>query len=233
MRNRSIQIKVIKALYAKSGNICAFPGCSCKLLMDNENISEICHIQRLNPESARYNAHLSNTEVNSIDNLILLCPTHHSLVDQQPLKYTVEWLKKIKATHENWVAQQLHNCDDNPKIFYKELQKIFQESQFDAIFLEQNFCSPFPDSFIDSVEIGYLRIRKLLENKCALNISGETKEELYLFTVLMERVITVVAIKSYPSNSDYATPSYNEQDKKFIKEYIETIRKLYIKHRFK
>ena len=104
MANRSLQSKVIKELYARSGNMCAFPGCFCKLFFNGMNISEICHIQGLNPNSARHNSSLSDTEVNSIENLILLCPTHHSLVDQKPSKYTVECLKEMKATHEEWVA---------------------------------------------------------------------------------------------------------------------------------
>lgn len=232
MANRSLQSKVIKELYARSGNTCAFPGCSCKLFFNGTNISEICHIQGLNPNSARHNSSLSDTEVNSIENLILLCSTHHSLVDQKPSKYTVECLTEMKATHEEWVAQRLHNGNNSQEAFYTELQKIFQESQFDMIFLEQNFCTPFQDCFFESVEMGYAKIRDLLNSDCALSISSHIKKDLYSFTQLIEYTITGVAMGCFSNGAGYAIPRYHKQDEEAIRENMEQIRQIYVKYRF-
>lgn len=232
MGNRYLKPNVIKKLYAKSGNICAFPECSCELFFDEANLSEICHIQGLNPNSARYNPKLSDDEANSIENLILLCQTHHSLVDQKPLEYTVECLKEMKAKHEAWVAQQLHNCNNGQKDFYIKLQKIFQESRFDMIFLEQNFCTSFPDWYFDAVEEGYLKIRDLLNNECALNIPAKTRKELYSFTQAAEYIITGVAIGCHSNEAGYAIPRYSEQDEDTIRELTEQIQKIYVKYRF-
>lgn len=103
--DRYISSKVIKELYEKSGNKCAFPNCRCELFYDETNMGEICHIEGLKPESVRYNPALSDNQRNSIENLILLCPSHHKLIDSQNSKYTVEQLKQMKASHEDWIAK--------------------------------------------------------------------------------------------------------------------------------
>ena len=49
------------------------------------------------------------------ENLILLCNTHHQLVDSQPETYTVERLRGIKGDHERWVEQRLgQGVDEDP-----------------------------------------------------------------------------------------------------------------------
>jgi predicted restriction endonuclease len=36
----------------------------------------------------------------SFDNLILLCPTHHTIIDRDPAQYTTDSLKQMKANHQ-------------------------------------------------------------------------------------------------------------------------------------
>jgi hypothetical protein len=45
--------------------------------------------------------------VDEYENLILLCKTHHKLVDDQPVKFDVTNLKRMKAKHEAWVQLSL------------------------------------------------------------------------------------------------------------------------------
>jgi hypothetical protein len=40
-------------------------------------------------------------------NLILLCPTHHRMIDRQRSTWTVERLLQLKADHERWVDERL------------------------------------------------------------------------------------------------------------------------------
>lgn len=44
---------------------------------------------------------LSNDELNHYDNLILLCPTHHKMIDKDPEKYSSADLHKMKDDHES------------------------------------------------------------------------------------------------------------------------------------
>lgn len=107
---RKIQDTTRRRLYANSGNICAMYNCDEELIYANSaNLSEICHIEAVNEDGARYNANSSNEEVNSYDNLLLLCPTCHKIVDskQNEHLYTVDYMKRMKNVHENRVREAI------------------------------------------------------------------------------------------------------------------------------
>lgn len=107
LNSRSYSSKTIKILYAKSGNRCYMPGCNKELINSTSgeeyNISEIAHISSLNYKDLRYNPELTEDDLNSPENLILLCPNHHKEIDaiENRDKYTIEYLKKIKKKHED------------------------------------------------------------------------------------------------------------------------------------
>jgi hypothetical protein len=61
---------------------------------------EVCHIKGVRPGSARYDPDQSDVERHAYANLILMCPTHHTVIDDDEEAYTVERLCKIKAGHE-------------------------------------------------------------------------------------------------------------------------------------
>lgn len=108
-KGRSYSTLTIKKLYALSGNNCSFPGCTVKLLnnVDDKNLSNICHIEDANQsthQSDRYNSNMTDKERSGYDNLILLCPNHH-VETNDPKKYTVEGLRKMKKDHETSVEQ--------------------------------------------------------------------------------------------------------------------------------
>lgn len=98
----SISTSIIKRLYATSGNTCSFPVCK-EVLVDKNgvHIGEIAHIEAEKPGGARYNSNQSGTERFGYENLILVCPNHHTLIDKDSYKYSVNVLKEIKANHES------------------------------------------------------------------------------------------------------------------------------------
>jgi len=56
-------LATIKALFAKSGNQCAFPGCNHVLVTDkNLFVGELCHIEAAAPGGPRYNDKMSDKE---------------------------------------------------------------------------------------------------------------------------------------------------------------------------
>ena len=104
---KKITEKVIKQLYAKSGNQCAFPGCGERLFNEEGvNLSNICHIEAAEKEGQRYNENSTDDDKRSYENLILLCPKHHKIIDEQG-GYTVEELKEMKRLHEIEVSKRL------------------------------------------------------------------------------------------------------------------------------
>lgn len=59
-------------------------------------VGEICHITASRPKGPRYNAKLAAEERDAFANLILFCPTHHKIVDSDPVRYTPELLRDLK-----------------------------------------------------------------------------------------------------------------------------------------
>lgn len=101
----------LKRLYGKSGNCCAYPKCQEELIYENGNLSDICHIEALNPEGSRFNISIDITDKdrNSEHNLILLCKNHHHIIDQKDENgsphYSTDHLKAMKREHELLFAQ--------------------------------------------------------------------------------------------------------------------------------
>ncbi len=110
MAKRDYSILTLKRLYGKSGNCCAHPNCHEALINEEGNLSDICHIEALNPEGPRYNtsSDITNKDRNSESNLILLCKNHHHIIDQKRADgswyFSTEQLKAMKRNHEQRFA---------------------------------------------------------------------------------------------------------------------------------
>lgn len=102
-----------RKLFARSGNRCAFPECRRVLTADGSPpdrlvvLGEMAHIAADRPDGPRGNHPLPMAERNRAENLILLCNTHHQLIDSQPQTYTVQRLRAMKEGHEQWVENSL------------------------------------------------------------------------------------------------------------------------------
>lgn len=91
---------VLRELYLKSGNQCAFPGCN-RLIISSEGtyIGQLCHIEAASEGGQRFNSTSNNKERRSLGNLMLMCYEHHRLTDDVNL-YPVERMREIKYLHE-------------------------------------------------------------------------------------------------------------------------------------
>jgi hypothetical protein len=76
-------VATIKRLFAVSGNRCAFPGCELPLVDEASGnvLGEMCHIRARSPDGPRYDPEQTEEERHGFGNLVLLCPTHHAIVD--------------------------------------------------------------------------------------------------------------------------------------------------------
>jgi len=63
-------------------------------------LGEICHIKARSPDGPRYDPAQTDEERHSSENLLLLCPSHHKIVDDNPEEYITERLLEIKSQHE-------------------------------------------------------------------------------------------------------------------------------------
>lgn len=93
-----------KRLWGKSGNRCA----KCRLPLTHPGsglareavVGEEAHIIGERSGAARYRP-LPAAERDAYENRILLCPTDHTIVDEQPELWTVEALIALKGAHED------------------------------------------------------------------------------------------------------------------------------------
>ena len=104
-----MKLNEVKMLWARSGNRCAFANCHIEMAPAGTaaTLGEIAHIVAKSPDGPRGNSPLPLESRDDYDNLILLCPTHHSIADSNPTQWPVELLHRLKREHEHWVTAQL------------------------------------------------------------------------------------------------------------------------------
>lgn len=110
---RNYSRKTIKVLFALSGNQCAEPSCSAPIIQSQSAdsdvlvVGQIAHIYALNVDGPRGRSDLTESELNGVSNLILLCPTHHVVVDGQYESYPANILREWKDRHERQFSGRL------------------------------------------------------------------------------------------------------------------------------
>ena len=93
-------LATVKRLFAVSHNRCAFPKCSQPLVHEEKLTGRICHIQAASPGGPRFESLQSAEDRDHFDNLLLLCPIHHDVIDADELAYTTARLQAMKSDHE-------------------------------------------------------------------------------------------------------------------------------------
>lgn len=94
-----------KILFAKSWNLCAFPKCDAPVIAEDggesKPLAEMAHMIARSDDGPRSDSTLALKDRNKAANLILLCPTHHTLVDKFEHQYNVHVLREMKLKHES------------------------------------------------------------------------------------------------------------------------------------
>lgn len=126
----TLKEKVRVYLALNSGGICAHPECQVRLtegpIGDDEGaiIGVVAHIFGEKQGSARYDPTKTLEFLNSTENLIYLCPTHHTLIDKQPETYSVEVLLHWKSEHEMRMREV--TSEGSVEVSYDELQRAIK-----------------------------------------------------------------------------------------------------------
>ncbi|TBD04569.1 hypothetical protein ELH21_09275 [Rhizobium leguminosarum] len=105
MANTGPSITDIKLLFARSGNRCAFPKCTAPMALGDTLTGEVCHIKGVRLGSARHDPDQTPSERHHYANLVLMCSTHHTVIDDDEKSYTNERLLEIKREHEATATQ--------------------------------------------------------------------------------------------------------------------------------
>lgn len=151
-----ITLQTTKVLWSRAHNQCAFPGCQQSLTDDAKNaktgevrtnpLGEQAHIRSHRPNGPRYDP--DYRDVHAYENLILLCPTHHTKIDANDgAEFTVNDLVQMRAKHETqaqrreidttirmYTAQQ-YGVDD--KVLFEQVE--LNGPSVDAMFVDVPF----------------------------------------------------------------------------------------------
>jgi hypothetical protein len=128
--------ETVRELFVKSGNECAFPGCTHRIInQEGVFIAEMCHIEAAEKGGHRFNPDMSNEDRRHFSNLMLMCHAHHKITDNAE-KYPVARLKKMKKKHEATYTKAADKIlkaivDDAIKNVPKKPRSL---ARFDALF---------------------------------------------------------------------------------------------------
>ncbi|AXB80434.1 HNH endonuclease [Novosphingobium sp. P6W] len=111
----AITQKSIKLLWANAAGLCAFSDCRERLALKeagefaSHTIGEMAHICGDKVGSNRHDPHHSAEERDGYENLILLCPTHHRMIDRREneRRFQVGMLHGLKLRHEEFIRERL------------------------------------------------------------------------------------------------------------------------------
>lgn len=126
------------------------------------NFGELAHIHAVGGKGPRHCKDMSREELNSTNNLMLLCQEHHKMIDDNPTIFNGEYLREKKFEHESRVIKvtgvdNLTTCkmvsyctqiDDNEIMYHeKEFKKALIKEN---LVPEQDKCIDLASSFHDT-----------------------------------------------------------------------------------
>ncbi|WCF08320.1 HNH endonuclease [Paenibacillus thiaminolyticus] len=127
----SISDKTRKILWGRSGSRCSI--CKLELIIDETEkddssiVGEECHIISGQRNGPRHDPNRPKDEIDTYENLILLCRIHHKMIDDQPETFTENIIKQIKVNHELWVSARL-NQQDSKQLRIKRIRENIPET---------------------------------------------------------------------------------------------------------
>lgn len=135
-----------RKLLSSSGGFCAKPDCHKDLfpLFDNgevTNIEELAHIVGKKTKGPRGLSFKGTIERDNYENLIVLCPTCHTIIDKNPSLYTENIIKEWKKNHEERISAlfSLTKCVTRGEA-REEVCPLFLENR--SIF---DYCGPYSE----------------------------------------------------------------------------------------
>lgn len=128
----AIDDKDLKLLWGKAAGRCSYPGCQKDLtpILLNSGavvLGEMAHVIGRKAGAARSDAAMGIDD--SYPNLILLCPTHHTLIDKAPRDFPVELLRKWKADWEGQVSASFPQVADRANLFREIHARLAENHQ--------------------------------------------------------------------------------------------------------
>lgn len=208
MTSRYYTSPTLKKLFALSGNQCACPECSEIMVNEQRDVfGEICHIRGLEQNSKRHDSSLTIPQMNDYENLIVLCPNHHTKADLEPDTYTIEYLETMKKKHEEKFISNPYDVDENTlqalQYHFKQRQININESNGTQLNTQSGNIQNYTiNNIVDLEKFGQV----IFENNYPRILSNVTDiakaSAMEYIQTLMEKAKTELTEEDIPSFSD-------------------------------
>lgn len=210
MSRLALKREALITLFAKSGNVCSFPGCTHELVTArNLFVGQICHIEAANPGGQRYNSDSTDDDRRCAANLLLLCYRHHKETDDIAA-FDASALRLMKQQHESKHGQKpfkvneafLYRLEAEMQSYWSGLQTANETLHFaPAVAVVLNTRTKVVDQFID-VSKAVSRLSEIL----AVFAEADSKlnEEIRLHLTTLGYDIT-----AYDDVTYYKNPFFN------------------------
>ena len=173
----TIPERVSRLLIAHSGGYCQNPSCNNDLFVyfdsgEVTSIEELAHIIGQSRKGPRGDDELEISKRNVYDNVLLLCPNCHSMVDKVPGEFPIHTLKKWKEGH----VQRIRNAFCGPHFENRqELRNKYRELLRENNEIYKTYgpnISKMEDPLADEAEMWHelIRTRLLPNNRSILNL---------------------------------------------------------------
>ncbi|MBC3487123.1 HNH endonuclease [Pseudomonas sp. SWRI50] len=211
----AVKPKAFKELYGKAAGRCAmckgfasvFKEKVCEIELSNRNLSEAAHVIAKKKKGPRGEDGYSGN-IDDYENLILLCPTHHKAVDDNPDKFSSDWLRRKKRELEQWVENNL--APDNRRLHDVNcLRMLMEVLAFTQI---RGQCEDLPDSFDSNL----LEVGSILDEFCVVApdarpfFDGELESKFHDFESSYFSLIKILK-SNIETSKKYFIPIYKEQ----------------------
>ena len=110
---RKTPLPDVKILYGKAAGRCSFRGCRREIVIESKKrdkkkqIGKIAHIVAHSEKGPRADSSYPPEKLDTYENWILLCGTHHDIIDAFDSEYTVSDVRSMKKEHEDWAKNSL------------------------------------------------------------------------------------------------------------------------------
>jgi hypothetical protein len=168
-------------LFANSAGFCQNPDCNeplFKTFTQSEiSIAEVAHIISVG-KAARSNRNVTAKQKGGYDNLILLCPNCHTIVDKAEEDFPEELIVSWKKQHESRIAEVFGINKFSSRVLAREVvEPLFRENKF--IFDQYGPLSQFrhnPESEVPLIWLRKIRECIIPNNRKIVNLIAKNRE---------------------------------------------------------
>jgi len=124
--------KDIKLLWGRASGHCSYCNINLTMLLETTDITigEMSHVIAQKENGPRGSEEIDEAILNTYKNLILLCPTHHTMIDKAPQDFSVDQILGWKTAHEEKIFKALKGERFISKeLLFNKIKKILCENK--------------------------------------------------------------------------------------------------------